>query len=138
MSDNPYSPPAEEVSRRARSRRASPSEIRAIERRLANLKDGIRVFVPLGFVFEGCAPILIPRAPLLGIALWAIGKLCWLTGMSLSAMMRGRSGAWGMFGWLSCVGYIFICLLTTRCLHCHEIVRTEACDVCGAPSHLKA
>ena len=134
MDDNPYAPPGDAISLGRLSRRVDPKEVPAIKRRLENLSYGSQVFGPLGFVFEGCAPILVPYSPTWGIFLWATGKLCYLAGISFAAMAKGRHWIWGGLGWFSCFGYLGIWLLGKRCLHCGEATNDDTCAVCGAPA----
>jgi hypothetical protein len=64
-----------------------------------------------------------------------VGVILLIAGLTFYAKMRGRNGAFGLLGLLSCIGFLILYFLSKRCLHCgtSHSYRTKECGACGAP-----
>jgi hypothetical protein len=69
------------------------------------------------------------------LALQGLGSILIIVGLALYARMKGRSGALGLLGLLSCIGLIILNYLPKNCHHCRASAsyRDKQCSACGAP-----
>ncbi len=75
------------------------------------------------------------QAPDPAQALPLLGGLLMIIGLGLYASMKGRSPAWGLMGLLSCLGLLFLALMSKCCHNCRQIGgRNETeCPNCAGP-----
>jgi hypothetical protein len=99
------------------------------------LRDGSRILAPLGLVFDVCVSVIAPILPGLAILVFLLSKACWLAGLGVYTLSRGRHWAWGALGLFGCFGWGALWLLLgKRCLNCKAETSTETCAFCGAPA----
>jgi len=67
--------------------------------------------------------------------IWASGMALFTVGMVFYARMKGRHGAMGLFGLLSCIGLLVLHFLPKSCQNCRASAsyRVKECSACGAP-----
>jgi predicted cobalt transporter CbtA len=70
-----------------------------------------------------------------GTAVIALGTALLLAGLSFYARMKGRSGWWGLLGFLSILGLVGLAVLPSFCHGCGGTkIKDKRCQACGAPS----
>ncbi len=71
----------------------------------------------------------------LGLSLRLLGTLILVTGGVFYARLKGRSGWWGLIGFLNCIGYCVLVWMDKICLRCgtRSKDKFEECPSCRAP-----
>lgn len=74
-------------------------------------------------------------AAVLRLLVSIVGAVLLITGLVFNAKWKGRHGAWGLLGCLSCVGLLILYFLPKKCHHCGAGASHAAsrCLVCDAP-----
>ena len=64
-----------------------------------------------------------------------IGVVLLIVGLVFNARWKGRNGAWGLLGLLSCIGLLILYFIPKQCHHCNtkSSYRTSKCPKCEAP-----
>jgi hypothetical protein len=117
----------------------SPEEALAIKKEISRLNLLSFAFAVPGLVLLGAAGAVSGenveenRGTVLILRL--AGAVLFMIGMTAYARMRGRSGRWGLLGFLSCLGFLVLYFLPKRCRHCRSNAsfRARECRNCGAP-----
>ncbi|WP_437292638.1 hypothetical protein [Sorangium sp. So ce426] len=127
---NPYAPPTASIEPHAADvAQISPEQRLEIQKKLSRYSNlSLLCGVP-GFLLQSVGRAMDNAAiSLLGVALF-------ITALVYYAKMRGRSGAWGIVGVVTCVGLALLYFLPKHCLNCaaKHSYRTKGCDRCGAP-----
>ena len=70
-----------------------------------------------------------------GLLLQLVGCVLLIVGFAFYGRMKGRSGALGLFGLLSCIGLIILHFYPKKCHNCRTGASYSAkeCGACGAP-----
>jgi hypothetical protein len=84
---------------------------------------------------EGQPRELSAGQTLVFLAMWFGGTVVYIAGLSFAALSKGRSGWFGLFGFLSCIGLLILHFMAKHCLNCPETASNSAkhCLRCGAP-----
>jgi hypothetical protein len=95
------------------------------------LQFGAGAFAPVGGRMSEvdtsqAAVVILMR--LVGVALLIVGLV-------FNARWKGRHGAWGLLGLLSCLGLLVLYFISKSCHHCntHSSYRVNKCPDCDAP-----
>jgi hypothetical protein len=120
------------------SPRVSPEKAEGIRRRIRTLNLISFAFGVPGILLAGSGQVVKPSSPgMTGmmVAIWASGMLLFTVGMVFYARMKGRHGAMGLFGLLSCMGLLILHFLPKVCQNCRASAsyRAKECRDCGAP-----
>ncbi len=116
-----------------------PQKAQEIKAKISRLNTlSFVVFIP-GLLLQFGTPAVItvttPEQLQMVLALRGLGAIMLIVGFGLYAAMKGRSGAWGLMGLLSCLGLLFLALMSKCCHNCRQIGgRNETeCTNCAAP-----
>jgi hypothetical protein len=123
------------------SARVSPEKADEIKRKISKLNLLSFVFAVPGLLLQFAGPgLLISGPPTPGVAstvllirLLAVPLI--IAGLVCYALMKGRSGAFGLLGLLSCLGLLILHFLPKNCHNCRASASYSAkeCRDCGAP-----
>lgn len=71
----------------------------------------------------------------LGLLLQLAGGCLLIIGLGFYARMKGRNGAWGILGLLSCLGILILAFIGKGCRKCGTIgsYSSTSCGACGSP-----
>ena len=114
--------------------RISPEKAEEIRKRIRNLNLVSFAFGVPGIFMVGGAQGL-KGDPGIFALVWVAGILLFTIGMVFYARMKGRGGAFGLFGLLSCLGLLILHFFPKACHNCrkHASYRVKECASCGAP-----
>lgn len=122
------------------SPRVSPAEAEAIRADIQSKNLLSFVFGVPGLVLQALGSMMARSAdpevdPGVGLLLQLGGAVLLIIGLGFYARMKGRSGAWGLLGFLSCLGILILALIGRRCRKCGTIwsYNSTACATCGSP-----
>jgi hypothetical protein len=122
-----------------------PEERDNIRRHLRNLNLLSFAFGIPGLILQFGAMALVPQSSRSaavgsgqeGIVIMArlVGVALLVVGLIFNARWKGRNGAWGLLGLLSCIGLLILYLIPKYCRHCgnQSSYRVNKCPACDAP-----
>jgi len=128
MQPNPYAPPIAGPGPAAQFDPQRAAEIQAKIKRLNGISLGLGI---PGIVLQIAGNAIGGNG---GSGVLVLGTVLLLVGLSFYARMKGRSGWWGLLGFLSILGLIALAVLPSYCHGCGAKVSGKRCLACGAPS----
>ena len=137
MTVNPFRPPGDDAGSAGAysTPQVDPATAANIKARIETLNTASLILILFCLRFELSGPGIFTIAPVEAFVVEALGKVLWICGLGCYARMRGRSWLWGIFGSMSCVGYVALAaILGKRCHLCRAPTTGPTCSRCGAPA----
>jgi hypothetical protein len=119
----------------------SPQKAEELRRRISRLNLLSFALAVPGLLLQFAGPALLASGPAtpavlrMMVLIRLMGVPLIIAGLACYALMKGRSGALGLLGLLSCIGLLILHFLPKACHNCQASASYSAkqCRDCGAP-----
>jgi len=129
-SENPFAAPEANLDAHASKGRVDPERAREIAAMIKKLNNKSLLIGGFGLLLQVYGQM--QNAPIAVL----VGTVMLIAGLVYYAKMKGRNPLWAGLGLLSCLGLLFLLVLSSYCHNCGEQVKrgSKTCDTCGAPA----
>ena len=119
----------------------TPEKAEEIRRKISRLNLLSFAFAIPGLILQFAGPGLLlsgnpgPGAVGMVLMIRLVGIPLIIAGLVCYSLMKGKSGAYGLLGFLSCIGLLILHFLPKSCQNCRASAsyRAKECRDCGAP-----